>query len=133
MRGLDTGKTAQELLDAMRIHYNFIRPHEAIGNQTPAEAAGINLNLSGNKVENLMRQAAINQRETKTEKFVTALGIMAAKVQVLFENGTTRVRPKQWLDKKTWREINDILRVHAFYWQADGKDSCWIALQRERE
>lgn len=131
MRGLDTGKAAQELLDAMRIHYNFIRPHEAIGNQTPAEAAGINLNLGENKVEDLMRQAAINQGNAKTEKFVSSLGIRATKVQVLHENGTTSVKPRQWLDKKTWREINDILRVQEFYWQADGKDSCWIRLAQK--
>ena len=62
MRGLDTAKKSQELVDAMRIHYNFIRPHQAIGNQTPAEAAGINLQLGQNKVENLMRQAAIRQK-----------------------------------------------------------------------
>ena len=40
MRGLDNPKAAQELVDAMRIHYNFIRPNHAIGGQTPAEAAG---------------------------------------------------------------------------------------------
>ena len=43
MRGMDTSEAAQELIDAMRIHYNFIRPNQAIGGQTPAEAAGINL------------------------------------------------------------------------------------------
>jgi len=41
----------------------FVRPHQAIGGQTPAEAAGINLNLGENKVENLMRQAAIHAIE----------------------------------------------------------------------
>jgi Integrase core domain len=39
MRGLDNAEAAQDLIDAMRIHYNFIRPHQVIGNQTPAEAA----------------------------------------------------------------------------------------------
>ena len=62
----------QELVDAMRIHYNFIRPNQAIGGQTPAEAAGINLNLRENKVEGLMRQAAISQR-TKVEPFILNL------------------------------------------------------------
>jgi hypothetical protein len=44
MRGMDTAKSAQELIDAMRIHYNFIRVNESI-EKTPAEVAGINLNL----------------------------------------------------------------------------------------
>ena len=60
MRGLDNAKSTQELVDAMRIHYNYIRPHQSLGNQTPAELAGINLNLGENKVENLMRLAAAN-------------------------------------------------------------------------
>jgi hypothetical protein len=50
-RGLDNAEAAQEWVDAMRTHYNFIRPNQPIGNQTPAEAAGINLNLGENKVE----------------------------------------------------------------------------------
>ena len=57
MRGMDKQKTAQDLVDAMRIHYNFIRPHMALENKTPAEEAGIKLPLGENKVESLMRLA----------------------------------------------------------------------------
>ena len=57
MRGLDNATAAQELLDAMRIHYNFIKPHQALGGQTPAQVAGINSNLGENRVEDLMRHA----------------------------------------------------------------------------
>jgi hypothetical protein len=69
MLGLDNANAAQELLDAMRIHYNFIRPRQALKGQTPAEVAGINLNLGENRVEYLMRQAAMKK---KPEKYVTA-------------------------------------------------------------
>jgi hypothetical protein len=41
MREMDSAHLAQELVDAMRIHYNFKRPNHTIGGQTPAEAAGI--------------------------------------------------------------------------------------------
>jgi putative transposase len=127
MRGLDTAQSTQELMDAMRIHYNFIRPNMAIGGQTPAEAAGINLNLGENKVETLMRQAAIHTKEAQAEPLpFKGLGIRIHKVQVLYENDCVEVKPKGWLDKKTWREINDILRVQGYGWFADGKDSCWI-------
>jgi hypothetical protein len=71
MRGLDNPDAAQELIDAMRIHYNFIRPHQALKGQTPAEVAGINLNLGENRVEDLMRQAALKK---KPEMFVNSLG-----------------------------------------------------------
>lgn len=73
MRGLDNAEAAQQLVDAMRIHYNFIRPNQAIGGQTPAEAAGISLNLGENKIENLMRQAAVVKQKTNLEPFVFEL------------------------------------------------------------
>jgi hypothetical protein len=38
----------------MRIRNNFCREHSTLG-KTPAEQAGINLNLQGNKVESLIR------------------------------------------------------------------------------
>ena len=47
-------KSAQKLIDAYRIHYNFIRNHGSI-KQTPAEKAGIKLDLGQNKIEKLIR------------------------------------------------------------------------------
>lgn len=125
MRGLDSPEAAQELVDAMRIHYNFIRPHQAIGGQTPAEAAGINLNLGENKVESLMRQAAIHAKQSEPAPILKGLGIRANKVQVLYEEDCIKVKPNTWLDRKDWREIHDILRVQGFNWLSNGKDSCW--------
>ncbi|MEP0826064.1 MAG: DDE-type integrase/transposase/recombinase, partial [Nitrososphaera sp.] len=124
MRGLDNKESAQELLDAMRIHYNFIRPHMAIGGHTPAEMAGINLNLTGNKVENLIRQAAINSNEVQKEPLpVKGLGIRINKVQIVNEKDCIKIKAKSWLDKKDWREVHDILRVQGFSWLSNGKDS----------
>ena len=57
MRGMHTAASAQKIIEAMRIHYNFCRNHEALG-ETPAEKAGIQLDLEGNKVEALIRLAA---------------------------------------------------------------------------
>jgi hypothetical protein len=42
--------------------------------------------------------------------------------------GSTKVKAKEWLDLKNWREINDILRVQGFSWVSQGKDSCWIKI-----
>jgi len=41
MRGLKKRETAKLIMDGWLIHYNFFRPHEALGNKTPAEKAGI--------------------------------------------------------------------------------------------
>ncbi|MEM4379030.1 MAG: DDE-type integrase/transposase/recombinase [Candidatus Nitrosotenuis sp.] len=54
MRGMDTKESAQKLIDAYRVHYNFVREHRSI-KKTPAEEAGIKLDLGQNKIENLIR------------------------------------------------------------------------------
>lgn len=52
-------ESAQKLIDAMRIHYNFISEHGSI-KKTPAERAGIKLELGQNKIENLIKLAFKN-------------------------------------------------------------------------
>jgi hypothetical protein len=47
----------QKLINAMRIHYNFIREPGSI-KKTPAEQAGINPDLGQNKIENLIKLSA---------------------------------------------------------------------------
>jgi hypothetical protein len=42
MRGMHTKETAQKIIEAMRIHYNFCREHSGLG-KTPAEASGIKI------------------------------------------------------------------------------------------
>lgn len=56
MRGMHSKESAQKIIEAMRIHYNYCRVHSQLG-KTPAEQAGIKLDLSGNKIESLMRMA----------------------------------------------------------------------------
>jgi len=41
MRGLKTRKSAKLITDGWLVHYNFFRPHEALGDKTPAQKAGI--------------------------------------------------------------------------------------------
>jgi transposase-like protein len=41
MRGLKKRSAAKLIMDGWLVHYNFFRPHEALGNKTPAEKAGI--------------------------------------------------------------------------------------------
>ncbi|MCV0372410.1 MAG: DDE-type integrase/transposase/recombinase [Nitrosarchaeum sp.] len=53
MRGMNTRESSQKLIEAMRIHYNFIREHSSLG-KTPAEQAGVNLELGENKIKTLL-------------------------------------------------------------------------------
>lgn len=124
MRGLDKQKTAQDLVDAMRIHYNFIRPHMALENKTPAEKAGIKLQLGQNKVESLMRLAAVNKND-----IAQLLGFRINKVKVNKHDDYVEIKPNGRLDKREWREINEILVKNEFEWKSCNIDSCWIKKQ----
>jgi hypothetical protein len=46
------------MMDANRLYYNYLRPHQALNGKTPAEKAGINSGLKeGNKWEQLIGKA----------------------------------------------------------------------------
>ena len=45
MRGLKTPESALLFLDGWLAYYNFFRPHESLGNKTPAEKAGLSIPL----------------------------------------------------------------------------------------
>lgn len=54
MCALNTKESTRKIIEAMGIHYKFCKEHSTLG-MTPSEAAGIKLNLQGNKVEALIR------------------------------------------------------------------------------
>jgi len=39
---MNTKESAQKIIEAMRIHYNYVREHSALG-KTPAESCGIEI------------------------------------------------------------------------------------------
>jgi len=41
MRGLKNIESARDFLDGWLVHYNYLRPHTALNDKTPAEVAGI--------------------------------------------------------------------------------------------
>ena len=49
-------------------------------------------------------------------------------MSIINEGDCTKVSTKEWIDKKIWIEINDILSLHKFNWLSNGKDSCWIRI-----
>jgi transposase-like protein len=41
MRGMETKRTAETVMDGFRLHYNHMKPHHGLGGRTPAVAAGL--------------------------------------------------------------------------------------------
>jgi len=60
MRGMNTKESSQKLIEAMRVHYNFCREHSSLG-KTPAEQAGIKMDLGDNKIKGLIELASKNR------------------------------------------------------------------------
>jgi len=64
MRGLK--KEQSDIIEGLRIYYNFIRPHMSLNGKTPAEMAGINLQLEQNRWEDLIRKSKRAERNKTT-------------------------------------------------------------------
>jgi len=57
MRGLEDMENSQELLENYRTYYNFLRKHQGLENITPAQMAGIHLNLDRNRTFDLLKRS----------------------------------------------------------------------------
>jgi len=53
-RGFDNIKTCEKFFDFYKVYYNFVRKHTTIGFITPAQSAGIELNLGRNRIRSLI-------------------------------------------------------------------------------
>lgn len=69
MRALKKSDSA--FIEGQRIYYDYLRPHSALDGKTPAEAAGINLELDANKWESLIKKAR-SQETPQAESDPTA-------------------------------------------------------------
>jgi len=58
MRHLKRANSAEKVFKGFRAYYNFVRPHMALDNYTPAEMAAIPIQLGTNRWLDLIRQAA---------------------------------------------------------------------------
>ena len=61
MRHLKKANSAEKIFKGYRAYYNFVRPHMALENHTPAQAASVPIELGTNKWLDLIRQAARNR------------------------------------------------------------------------
>jgi len=125
-RGLDNERSASDFADFYRIFHNHVRPHSGLDGMTPAEAAGLYENLGPDRLAGLIRLAEEHKRSG-----IRRLGPKRLEhVEVSYEGDSVRVSPRGWIDRKVWREINDILRLDGFGWITNSKDSCWMKMGR---
>jgi hypothetical protein len=63
MRALKNDEPTNQIIEGFKIYYNFLRPHYALNEKTPAEMANINLQLGENRWESLIRQAITSKKQ----------------------------------------------------------------------
>ncbi len=68
MRGLGNDESAQRMVDGHKLYYNYIRPHQSLNGKTPAEKAGIELQLKGNKWMDLIKKSKQTPKVIKEKK-----------------------------------------------------------------
>jgi len=61
-------RTDSAFIDGQRVYYDYLRPHAALEGRTPAEAAGIDLQLEGNKWEAIIKKASSTKLPNRTEE-----------------------------------------------------------------
>ncbi len=132
-RGLGNDESAEVFADLIRINHNFCRPHAGLPKQiTPAEAAGIDLKLGDNKLKSLIIKSAEAKEQTKKEyNLEVQLGKRLQYIDIKHERDCVSIKPKAWLPKPVWREINDILLINGFSWLENGKESQWIKMKQQ--
>ena len=47
MRGMQNRETAKLVLEGWLVHYNYLRPHEGLGGETPARIARVKAPFKG--------------------------------------------------------------------------------------
>ena len=124
-RGLGNDKSAQNFFDAHRTTHNYLRGHSGLPKCiTPAEAAGIDLKLGNNKVKDLIIKSA----EAKRDSNILSHLEKNPHIAVVREKDCIRVRANQGIDRKTWAEINEVLKNIGFGWLENGSDSEWMKM-----
>jgi putative transposase len=61
-------KPDSAFIDGQRIYYDYLRPHTALDGKTPAQAAGIELNLEENKWKSLISQSAKEKADNNPKR-----------------------------------------------------------------
>lgn len=85
MRGLHSYESTELLLEGWSVHYNCVRPHQSLGDKSPAEAAQMDIpNTWVGLIDEATKQKAIEDAPTKQEQ-VTELIIDTIQMEVVMQ------------------------------------------------
>jgi hypothetical protein len=117
MRALDDSESAKNMVDGLRLSYNFMRPHSALKGRTPAEAAGLPSLGDGNKWKTLIQNSVEAKERKETPAQTWRRRIIEGAIKRYLEGESNGVTAK-WVLKQidylkkngmTEKELREIL------------------------
>jgi transposase-like protein len=113
MRGFKSVEGANAIMSGFMIYYNFVRPHMGLDFATPAETAGINLNLGTNRWMSLINLTANSSKVSNMLSVNQHEGPFTVKV---FKNGV-EINPKKLGMKSEFSNYRRAKEFAEFYKQ----------------
>ena len=106
----------------LQMYHNFIKPHMSLNGKTPAEVAGIDMDLGENKLAGLSDKC-----NDQRPDYAVALGRLVLYIDVINDGDPIRIIPKTWMSKKSWHGVDNILMNHGFSQVSFNRpESCWV-------
>ena len=106
----------------LQMYHNFIKPHMSLNGKTPAEVAGIDMDLGENKLAGLSDKC-----NDQRPDYAVALGRLVLYIDVINDGDPIRIIPKTWMSKKSWHGVDNILMNHGFSQVSFNRpEGCWV-------
>jgi hypothetical protein len=109
-------------------------PHRPAFDSFAWLAIGLSVAAGAGNAYYFTKSAQATKEQTKIEKeyaLEPQLGKRIDYVEIRREADCISIKPRGWLPKPIWREINDILFINGFSWLENGKESKWIKLKQQ--
>ena len=81
--------------------------------------------LTPSRLSNKTQHVMDRSNKTIDVEVIKQLGNHHQKLLIMRDEDGISLRPKIWMGKAVWSDINEILSAKGFRWLSNGRESCW--------